>query len=104
METITVKSKQSLFDVAIEHFGAMEAVIDLAFSNDISMTDELPTSAELVAVGVMNERNALLFGNLYNKPATALSRTEVRELCDAVGFNTADFGTFDFTYDDKFYK
>lgn len=101
---VVVKNKQSIFDMAVEHFGAFEACLDLAFANDLSMTEDLQTSVGLASVGIYNEKTSVLFGNLYNKPATALSREEVREFCDAVGNNTADFGTFDLTYTDVFYK
>ena len=37
-------------------------------------------------------------------PATAITRAEERNLCDEVGFNTADFGTFTYEFDDLFYK
>lgn len=104
MMKLTVKSNQSLMDMAVEHCGAFEAVVDLAFANDISITDALETASEIEEVDVFEEKTAKLFGNLYNKPATALTRIEIREFCDAVGFNTADFGTFDYTYDDNFYK
>lgn len=38
---VTVLNKQSLFDIAISYFGTVEAVIDIAFVNNISITDEL---------------------------------------------------------------
>lgn len=104
MMKLTVKSNQSLMDMAVEHLGAFDAVVELAFANDISITDSLETASEIDEVDVFDEKTAKLFGNLYNKPATALTRIEIREFCDAVGFNTVDFGTFDYTFDDKFYK
>lgn len=100
---ISVKNNQSLFDVAIEHSGAMEAVVSWAFSNGLSMTDDLEAAMELVEPKVVDTKIATLFGNLYNKPATALTREMVREFCDAVGANTAEFDTFTNIFDNTFH-
>lgn len=41
MNTATVSSGQSLFDIALQHCGAMEAAFDIALANGLSLTDEL---------------------------------------------------------------
>lgn len=104
MEHITVKAGQSLLDIAVEHCGSMEAVVGLAFANSVSLTDQFAPSGLLEAVEVIAPRVAALFSYLSNKPATAITRAEERNLCDEVGFNTADFGTFTYEFDDLFYK
>lgn len=43
----TVKSGQSLLDIAIEYFGSWEALMDLAKGNDLSMTGTLTASSQL---------------------------------------------------------
>lgn len=93
---IKVKNNQCLFDVAIEHFGAFDAVVELAFANDISITDSLEAAAELSEVDILEEKTAKLFGNLFNKPATALSAEDEDLLADD------GHGPFDDTFDDTF--
>lgn len=93
---LTVKSNQSLMDMAVEHCGAFEAVVDLAFANDISITDALETASEIEETDVFDEKTAKLFGNLFNKPATALSAEDEDLLADD------GHGPFDDTFDDTF--
>lgn len=56
MDKVKVKSNQSIFDIAVEHFGGIEAVIDLAFANDISLTESLETASELIGVEIVKKK------------------------------------------------
>ena len=98
---ITIKIQQSLFDIAVEHCGAVEAVLDLAFANNISVTDAIAVGTELMPVAVQekNKKRVELFGNLLNKVGTALNEGDESILEDVV---PARVGPFDYTYDDTF--
>jgi len=48
MKRIKVLNNQSLFDIAIQEYGTVEAVFDLAMANGLGITDELNAGQELV--------------------------------------------------------
>lgn len=48
MTTIKVLHNQTIFDIAIQYFGTVEATYHIAMLNDISITDVLPVSLELM--------------------------------------------------------
>ena len=47
MKKIKVLNNQSLFDIAIQEYGTVEAVFDLAMANGLGITDELNAGQEL---------------------------------------------------------
>lgn len=94
METLKVKSGQSLLDMAVEHSGGMEGAFPLAEVNGISLTDDLSVGDRLEPSPVVDERTALLFGNMVHKPATALTEDDF-DLDD-------DIEIFDDTFDVTF--
>jgi hypothetical protein len=44
---LTVLDRQSIFDIAIQELGGVEAAFALALENDLSLTDELTTGQPL---------------------------------------------------------
>lgn len=52
--TVTVKSMQSLFDLAIQSSGSVEAIFDLAIKSDLSLTDRLIVGSKLDAVNAVS--------------------------------------------------
>ena len=48
MRTVTVLNNQSLWDIAIQEYGTVEAVFELARANGIGVTDLLTAGQELV--------------------------------------------------------
>ena len=48
MKKIKVLNNQSLFDIAIQEYGTVEAVFDLAMANGLGITDELNAGQELI--------------------------------------------------------
>lgn len=44
---IKVLHNQTIFDIAVQYFGTVDAAYDIAFLNDIGITDVLPVSLEL---------------------------------------------------------
>lgn len=102
MNGIVVKNNQSVFDVSIEHLGSAESAVELAFANDISITDPLAVGTELTSIAVADKKTAELYRNFYNKPATAISEEEEMELIDDDEPQPVREGPFDYTYDDTF--
>lgn len=48
MMKIKVLHNQTIFDIAIQYFGTIDAAYDIALLNDISITDVLPVIFELL--------------------------------------------------------
>ena len=75
MSKVTIKHNQSVLDLSIQTFGTLNGFIELAFVNDISVTDELIEGEELILAKLKNEQTEIL--NFYNKhqikPISALS-------------------------------
>lgn len=70
MKDIKVLSGQSLFDVAIQESGGVEAAFDLALLNGISITGALAAGSMLLGVGVVNKLVADYYRAKRLKPAT----------------------------------
>jgi len=68
-----VLAGQSIFDMAIQHSGDVEAAFDLAFANDISITDERFVGEELLNIDVANRANFNYYSRRNLKPATGLT-------------------------------
>lgn len=77
MEAIVLEG-QSLFDIAIQECGSVEAAFDLAVANNISMSNELPSSQSLIKTNVQQKRIVDYFDNKKIKPATWSRPTEVQ--------------------------
>lgn len=54
MGTVVVKDRQTLLDIALQTSGSMEAVVDLALANGLSITDELSDGRVLETVEVID--------------------------------------------------
>lgn len=87
MGTVKVKDRQTLLDVALQTSGSVEAVMDLALANGLSITDELSDGqvlevAEVKDVAVVSryEINSIF-------PATEASDDERNEMAyEGIGF------------------
>ena len=44
---VTVKNKQSLFDISVENYGNMDSIVDICNINGISISDILETNQSL---------------------------------------------------------
>lgn len=70
METIVLDG-QSLFDIAIQQCGTVEAAFSFAILNDIAVTDELKVGTVLATAPVQNRRIAEYYAMKSLAPATA---------------------------------
>ncbi|MFK7099467.1 hypothetical protein V3471_00530 [Flavobacterium oreochromis] len=76
-----VLSNQSLFDVAIQHTGNVKTLFDLALHNNLSITQELKPSNELVVKTVNASKEVSNYLRTTNEqPATALTQTQIEVL------------------------
>jgi hypothetical protein len=75
MKVVRVLKNQSLFDLSIQSYGSIEAVIDMALENDLSVTDELETGAEINTPELSITRMAIVRYYERNKikPATGFN-------------------------------
>jgi hypothetical protein len=76
---ITALNNQSLLDVAIRHCGTVEAVVDIAILNNISITNDL-VPGQLIALPVKDYGNQEVinyFSANKKDPATALTEEHI---------------------------
>lgn len=55
MQSITVRDRQTLLDLAMQCEGSVEDVFDLAAGNNISISDLLTTGAKIITTVVKNK-------------------------------------------------
>ncbi|KQT17433.1 hypothetical protein ASG31_08460 [Chryseobacterium sp. Leaf404] len=55
----TILNRQSLLDIAIQHTGSVLNTFQIAFENNISITDELPTLVKLAGTENKEIKNFL---------------------------------------------
>lgn len=77
MEAIVLDG-QSLFDIAIQECGSVDAAFSLAVANDVSMSNELASSQSLNTTPIVNKQVVEYFANKRLKPATWSRSNEVR--------------------------
>lgn len=70
METLVLDG-QSLFDIAIQEYGSVEAAFALAVANDIGVTDELTPNTLLQRTSTVNKRVVDYYKLKGLKPATS---------------------------------
>jgi len=80
MSTVIILNNQTLLDIAIQEYGTIESVFELAMANNLSITDMLSAGQKLVLpevsiIGVPISKNVEIL-NYYKKndihPATAM--------------------------------
>ena len=67
---ITTLDGQSLFDIAVQEFGSIEAAFALATLNGLSVTDELTPGTLLQKTGIINKKIVSYYSDKNIKPAT----------------------------------
>lgn len=86
MSTITIHN-QNLLDVAVQEYGDARAVLDLAFNNDLNVTDVLPTGGALeIADSTYSDSDVLGYYKRKSiKPATAKPKKPI-EIMDGINY------------------
>ena len=79
---ITVKDRQSLFDIAIQYLGSVEGVWLLAEKNNISITDELEdgTILKYDSTDIIDTKVAEHYAQERVSPATDIDDKELNTL------------------------
>jgi hypothetical protein len=83
---VKVLNGQSLFDIAIQAAGSVEAAFDIALANGIGITDDLPAGTVLVIPAVLNRRVADYYRANDIKPATALGTQDVEFVMEGINY------------------
>lgn len=60
MESIQVKDGQNIIDIALQYYGSAEAVFDLAFDNNLSLSEALAPGRILIIDPVKIVRNDIV--------------------------------------------
>lgn len=68
--TLKALSGQSLFDLALQSSGSVEAAFELALLNSIGITDDIVPGINLSVASVVNKQIAAYYKNKGIKPAT----------------------------------
>ena len=72
---LKVISGQTLFDLALQSSGSIEAAFEMAFMNELNMTDEIVPGLNLKTPAVLNKAISDYYKNREIKPATGMSGT-----------------------------
>lgn len=73
---VNPKREQSLLDLALQHCGAMEAAVDIAQLNGLSLTDDVDTSRDIALPAVTNRAVVAHYAARGIRPATAVTMDE----------------------------
>lgn len=77
MARITPQDRQSLFDIAVQTSGGVEAAFDLAAANGTSISEPLAPEASLETVPVVDNSVLARYEAQHIRPATELSSDEI---------------------------
>jgi hypothetical protein len=83
---VKVLNGQSLFDLAIQAAGSVEAVFDIAAANGVSITDELQPGTILVIPAVSNRQVADYYRSNSIRPATTLGAHDVEFITEGINY------------------
>lgn len=76
---VKVEEGQTLSDIAIQEYGTLEALTDLARANDISITDDLIAGTSLVLPDKIFNRSMQSYCNINSiSPATEKDASGIR--------------------------
>lgn len=76
----TITERQSLLDIALQHFGSMEAAFEIALLNELSLTDDLAAGTQVVLPendGNKEVENYYAVNDL--RPASAITQAEIND-------------------------
>jgi hypothetical protein len=85
---VRVSSRQSIFDLAIQTGGGIEASFSLALQNNVSLTDELQPGQELQTADMVDRDVASYYNSHSLTPATALTDSVFEA---GIGYWTIEF-------------
>lgn len=80
MNTVTVTSHQSLFDVAVQHCGSADAAFEMAVLNGVSLTDDPQNGDTLTIPDPADESVVQAFAVGRLMPATGCTQDEILDV------------------------
>jgi hypothetical protein len=83
---IQVLNEQSLFDLAVQAAGSVEAVFDIADLNGWGITEELPAGARVEISTVLNRQVAEYYRVNGISPATGITADDAPAVQEGVEF------------------
>jgi hypothetical protein len=83
---VTVLNGQSVFDLAVQAAGSVEAAFDMAGLLDLGITDELPVGARMEASTTVNRQIAEYYRVNGIQPATGITVSDAPALMEGVEF------------------
>jgi hypothetical protein len=89
MKSVIAYKNQSLFDLSIKNYGTVDAVVLLAFHNNMSITEELTPGQviEIPELEVMRRRIVDYYKRKEINPATAITEQQNRDILPDDGCN-----------------
>ena len=88
---VTVLNGQSVFDLAVQAAGSVEAAFDMADLLGTSITDELPVGARIEASTTLNRQIAEYYRVNSIQPATGITAADAPALQEGVEFWTVEY-------------
>jgi hypothetical protein len=73
---IEVQKHQTLLDIAIQHTGSVESVVEIAELNGLEVTADVVPGTKLIMPEVVERRVKIFFDESDSKPVTATERTK----------------------------
>jgi len=79
MRSVTVRDNQSLFDIAVQEFGGVDAAFDLARLNEMGFTDDLKSGQILnTTLAIIDAEIVAYFSSRNLKPAMGTSGVKAK--------------------------
>lgn len=72
--------RQSLPDLTIQECGGLDAMMEVAADNGLSITDDITPGTTLKCNAVVNKKNVDIYNANDLRPATGITQEEVNEL------------------------
>lgn len=75
-----IHSRQSIFDVALQHCGNLESAFGIAELNGLSLTDDLEVGASMTMPEADNKQVVQHYAVNTVEPATAITQDEINAI------------------------
>ncbi len=75
-----VGSRQSIFDIALQQCGTLEAAFEIAAMNDCSLTDDLTTGDDMAVPQASNDAVVKQYAVNNILPATGITQDEINDM------------------------
>lgn len=75
-----IHSRQSIFDVALQHCGNLESAFSIAELNGLSLTDDLEVGASMAMPEADNKQVVQYYATNKIEPATAITQDEINAI------------------------